>query len=122
MIKNNDNLAKLSLNNIKLKDVNAKYYSLAERKEVYSKFNNENAGFERSVARLLDVAKKEEDISSRIEGVIAKVIKVPKEFETSIEMALGGAVQNIITKTEDEARYLINYLKQKNFGRVTFLQ
>ena len=121
MIKNNDNLAKLSLNNTRLKEINAKYYSLSERREVFTKFSNENAGFERSVSRLLEAAKKEPELSSRIEGVIAKIISVPKNYETAIEMALGGAVQNIVTKTEDEARYIINYLKQKNFGRVTFL-
>lgn len=119
--KNNENLARLSRNNTQLKDINVKYYSLSERKDLFTKFNNENAGFERSVSRLLDAAKTDVELSSRMEGVVAKVIKVPKNFETAIEMALGGAVQNIITPTEDEARYIINYLKARNGGRITFL-
>ena len=119
--KSNENLARLTLNNNRLKDINAKYYSLAERKDVFTKFSKENAGFERSVSRLLEAAKTDTELSSRIEGVIAKIIKVPKNYETAVEMALGGAVQNIVTKTEDEARYIIEYLKSKNFGRVTFL-
>ncbi len=119
--RNNENLARLARNNAQLKDINAKYYSLSERKDLFTKFNNENAGFERSVSRLLDAAKTDAELSSRMEGVVAKVIKVPKNFETAIEMALGGAVQNIITRTEDEARYIINYLKSRNGGRITFL-
>lgn len=121
MAKNNENLAKLSLNNNQLKDVNAKYYSMSERKNLFSRLRNENGGFERSVSKLLEAAKHDEQLSQRMEGVIAKLIKVPKEYETAIEMALGGAVQNVVTRTEEEAKYIINYLKAKSFGRVTFL-
>ena len=121
MAKNNENLAKLSLNNNQLKDVNAKYYSMSERKNLFSRLRNENGGFERSVSKLLEAAKTDTQLSSRMEGVIAKLIKVPKEYETAVEMSLGGAVQNVVTKSEEEAKYIINYLKAKSFGRVTFL-
>ncbi len=119
--RNNENLARLSLNNSQLNDIRAKYYAMNERKNILSKLQNENGNFERSVAKLLDASKSNGELSSRIEGVVAKIIQVPKKYENAIEMALGGAVQNIITKTEDEAEYIINFLKAKNFGRVTFL-
>lgn len=119
--KNNENVSALSLNASRLKDVNAKFYSMSERRNVFAKLRNENGGFERSVSRLLDAAKNRQDISSRIEGVVAKVIQVPKEYETAVEMALGGAVNNVITKTEEEAKYIIEFLKAQKFGRVTFL-
>lgn len=120
-VKYDENIAKLSLNNSQLNDIRAKYYAMSDRKELLSKLQNENGNFERSVSRLLDTAKTNEEIGSRIEGVVAKIMQVPKKYETAIEMALGGAVQNIITKTEDEAEFIINFLKAKNFGRVTFL-
>ena len=54
-------------------------------------------------------------------GFVASLMSVPKEFETAIEMALGSQVQNIVTDDEENAKKLIAYLKQNNFGRATFL-
>lgn len=54
-------------------------------------------------------------------GVLASLIKVPAQFETAVEVALGAAVQNIVTFNENGAKDLINYLKENKFGRATFL-
>ncbi len=54
-------------------------------------------------------------------GVVADIIKVDKAYETAIETALGGTIQNIVTDNEATAKGLIQYLKQNKFGRATFL-
>ena len=54
-------------------------------------------------------------------GVVASLIKVQEKFETAIEVALGGAVQNIVTYDEEGAKELIKFLKDNSFGRATFL-
>ena len=54
-------------------------------------------------------------------GVIADIVKVEKQYETAIETALGGTIQNIVTDNENTAKDLIAYLKQNRFGRATFL-
>lgn len=56
-----------------------------------------------------------------IVGVVADIIKVGKKYETAIETALGGTIQNIVTDNETTAKDLISYLKQNKFGRATFL-
>ncbi len=56
-----------------------------------------------------------------IEGVVADLIKVDQRYETAIEAALGGSIQNIVTENEDTAKELIEYLKKNRFGRATFL-
>ena len=56
-----------------------------------------------------------------IHGVVADLIHVEKRYETAIETALGGAIQNIVTDTEQTAKHMIEYLKQGRFGRATFL-
>ena len=56
-----------------------------------------------------------------IEGVVADLIKVDQRYETAIETALGGSIQNIVTENEDIAKELIEYLKKNRFGRATFL-
>ena len=56
-----------------------------------------------------------------IVGVVADIIKVDKKYETAIETALGGNYQNIITKDEQTAKNMIEYLKKNRYGRATFL-
>ena len=36
-------------------------------------------------------------------------------------MVLGGALQNIIVETEQDAKRMIEYLRQNRYGRATFL-
>ncbi len=54
-------------------------------------------------------------------GVVADIIKVDKEYETAIETALGGSIQNIVTENEETAKTMIGFLKKNRFGRATFL-
>ncbi|MCM1307046.1 MAG: chromosome segregation protein SMC [Butyrivibrio sp.] len=54
-------------------------------------------------------------------GVVADIIKTDKKYETAIETALGGTIQNIVTDTEDTAKKMIAYLKENKYGRATFL-
>lgn len=52
---------------------------------------------------------------------MADLIKVDEKYETAIETALGGNIQNIVTDTEETAKELIEYLKENRLGRATFL-
>lgn len=54
-------------------------------------------------------------------GAVADIIKVEQKYETAIETALGGSIQNIVTDTQETAKKMIDYLKKNRYGRVTFL-
>lgn len=56
-----------------------------------------------------------------IHGVVADLISTSKKYETAIETALGGSIQNIVTDREETAKELIEYLKKNRYGRATFL-
>lgn len=56
-----------------------------------------------------------------IHGPVSRVITVPNEYTVAMEIALGGAMQNIVTSTEEDAKRAIELLKQKDAGRATFL-
>ena len=43
------------------------------------------------------------------------------KYETAIETALGGNIQNIVTDTEATAKRMVQFLKQNKAGRATFL-
>ncbi len=56
-----------------------------------------------------------------LEGVVAELIQVPKKYEVAIETALGGSVQNIVTRDEQTAKEMVQFLKKNRYGRATFL-
>ncbi len=58
---------------------------------------------------------------SGIHGVLSQLISVDNEYSTAVEVALGAAMQNIVTGSESDAKRAINFLKQNKQGRATFL-
>lgn len=58
---------------------------------------------------------------SGVHGTLSQLITVDNENSTAIEIALGAAMQNVVVSTESDAKRAINYLKQNNVGRATFL-
>ena len=78
-------------------------------------------GYIYSVKKLLSDARGDLVLSEKIEGLIADVVRCDGDYEVAIETAFGGAMQNVITRTRDDARYLIEYLKRTRSGQVTFL-
>ncbi len=55
-----------------------------------------------------------------IHGTISQLISVKAEYAVAVETALGNAIQNIVTDTENDAKNAINLLKKANAGRATF--
>ncbi|MDO5411045.1 MAG: chromosome segregation protein SMC [Lachnospiraceae bacterium] len=74
-------------------------------------------GYGMSVRRLMEGRRR----FPGIHGVLADLIHVEKRYETAIETALGGALQNIVTDNEQTAKQCIGYLKTNRMGRATFL-
>lgn len=88
------------------------------RKEMLEELEEDYSGFFQGVKEVL---KARGNKLPGIEGAVAELVKVPKEYETALETALGGALQHIVVDTEQNARTAITFLKQNSFGRATFL-
>lgn len=56
-----------------------------------------------------------------IRGTLSTLINVDEKYQTAIETALGNAIQDIVTDTENDAKKAINMLKNSSAGRATFL-
>jgi chromosome segregation protein len=52
---------------------------------------------------------------------VGAAITVPEAYQAAIGAALGGAVNDILTPTEAEARAAVEWLKARRAGRLTFL-
>ena len=74
-------------------------------------------GYGNSIRRVME----KKDSMPGIYGVVADLVKAEKKYETAIETALGGSIQNIVTDHENTAKAMIEYLKKNKFGRATFL-
>ena len=78
-------------------------------------------GYNRSVKSLMESIHREKITSVNDTKVLGEIFTVEKNYETAIEIALGAAISNVITKNEEIAKVLIGYLKKNNLGRATFL-
>ena len=81
----------------------------------------EKDGFQRSVKTLLKDCEKIKELGKGVRGAIAELIDVPENIETAIEMALGASMQNVVTDNEQDAKRLIEHLRNNNLGRASFL-
>ena len=81
----------------------------------------EKEGYIKSVKALLKDCDNIKELGKGMHGVLANIVSVPKEYETAIEMCLGASLQNIVTETEQDAKKLVEHLRQNNLGRASFL-
>jgi hypothetical protein len=80
-------------------------------------FSERYDGYGSSIRRVMENRKTQPGIL----GVVADLIRTKQEYETAIETALGGSIQNIVTEDENTARAMIEFLKREKAGRATFL-
>lgn len=76
-------------------------------------------GFTHSVKTVMNMSKQGK--LGGIYGPVSRIIKVPIKYAVAIETALGGAMQNIVTENEEDAKRAITALKENKGGRATFL-
>lgn len=91
------------------------------RKNILANLQADFEGYQFAVKRLMQDSKSNSTLNNAIKGVVGNIISVDPKYSTAIEIALGGSIQNIVTKDENDAKTLINYLKQAHLGRATFL-
>ena len=98
--------------------INAEYQAKSSKKRMLEGMENDYAGFARSVKAVL----KADELKRRaIYGTVSGLIDVNKDYAVAIENALGGAMQNIIVESEEDAKAAIAYLKKTASGRASFL-
>lgn len=107
----------LSAKDQKLRDTQVVYHQEKSKLDALANLTERYDGYGGSVKRVMECKGEEKGIV----GVVADIIKVDKKYETAIETALGGNIQNIVTEDEDTAKRMIAFLKQHKAGRATFL-
>jgi chromosome segregation protein len=103
------------------KNLSGRIAALETKAKMLDDIKNEYEGYAYAVKKLMVDSKTDKSLADRNLGVLAEAIKVGEKYEQAIDVALGAALQNVVVKDEDDAKYLIGYLKEKRYGRVTFL-
>ena len=101
----------------KLRETQSAYHMEKSKLEALSNLTERYEGYGGSVKKVMEQKEKNPGII----GVVADIIKVEKKYETAIETALGGNIQNIVTDDEETAKKMIRFLKENKLGRATFL-
>lgn len=101
----------------KLRDTQILYHQQKSKLEALSNLTERYEGYGGSVKAVME----QKDSEKGIIGVVADIIKVDPKYETAIETALGGNIQNIVTEDEETAKRMIGFLKKARAGRATFL-
>ena len=71
-------------------------------------------GFTHSVKAVMKEAKR--GMLSGVCGPVTQLIHVPKEYAVALETALGGAMQNIVVETEQDAKSAIRVFAEAGGG------
>lgn len=100
-----------------LAQYNGQQQALSSRLRVLQEMERDYEGYQHAVKQVLLRAKEEKGVH----GVVATLLHVPKEYEKPIEAVLGASLQHVVTDDEFVAKRMIDYLRQRQFGRATFL-
>lgn len=101
----------------KLRDTQVSYHQEKSKLEALSNLTERYEGYGGAVKAVMEQKSQEKGII----GVVADIIQVDAQYETAIETALGGNIQNIVTENEETAKSMIRFLKKSRAGRATFL-
>ena len=100
-----------------IKESQGAYQRYKSQLDTISNLTERYEGYGNSIQKVME----QREHHKGIIGVVADIIKVDKAYETAIETALGGSIQNIVTEDEETAKTMIGFLKKNRFGRATFL-
>jgi len=116
-----DNMNALDIINKKINTSNMEIQSKLSSFRILKNMEEDYEGYYKGVKSLLKAAKGEVKLQEGLMGVVAELINVDEKFERAIDISLGSNSQNIVTRTEEDAKNIIEYLKRNKLGRVTFL-
>ena len=93
--------------------------NLASRRKMLADLQRDYEGYSKAVKTLMHLHAR--GAMPGLCGTVGELVGVDSEHALAIETALGAALQNVVTKTDDDAKEAIEYLKRNDAGRATFL-
>ena len=103
----------------KLQALRSNLDSIKAKTRVFQAMEQDFEGYQKSVRMVMQESKR--GALQRIHGPISQLIRTEDEYTVAIEIALGGAMQQIVVDSEQDGKAAIAFLKRTGGGRATFL-
>ena len=100
-------------------DLTMEKNNLDSRIHLLSEMEKEYEGFNKAVRLIMQAAEK--NALRGVHGPVANLMTTDKRYAVAIEIALGAGMQHVVVDREEDAKSAINFLKQRDGGRATFL-
>ena len=112
-VKRRDELAE------KMKDLLSQWNTITAKAKVFRAMERDFESFQKSVRLVMQEAQR--GTLKNIHGPVSRLIQTEDEYTVAIEIALGGALQQIVVSSEQDGKAAIQFLKRTGAGRATFL-
>ena len=95
--------------------------ALSSREHVLRDMMRSHEGYQNSVRLVMQAADRDEALKACIIGPVAELLQVPREYENAVGTSLGGSMQNLVTRSAEDGKTVIEYARKNDLGRVTLL-
>ena len=101
------------------RELTAKLDSVQAKVRVFKAMERDYESYQKSVRTVMQESQK--GVLRNIHGPVSRLIRTDDEYTVAIEIALGGAMQQIVVDNEQDGKAAIAHLKRTGGGRATFL-
>jgi len=105
--------------NQQLRELTAKLDGVQARTRVFRAMERDYESYQKSVRMVMQEAQR--GALRNIHGPVSRLIRTEDDYTVAIEIALGGAMQQIVVDSEQDGKAAISFLKRTGGGRATFL-
>ena len=102
-----------------VRELTAKLDGVQAKIRVFRARERDFENYQKSVRMVMQEAQR--GALRNVHGPVSRLIKTDDEYTVAMEIALGGAMQNVVVDTEQDGKAAIAYLKRTGGGRATFL-
>ena len=102
-----------------LRDLTGKLDEVSAKLRAFRAMERDFESYQKSVRLVMQQA--QQGGLRNVHGPVSRLIRTDDEYTVAIEIALGGAMQQIVVDTEADGKAAISYLKRTGSGRATFL-
>ena len=93
--------------------------SILARTRVFKAMEQDFEGYQKSVRQIMHESQRGN--LRNIHGPVSQLLRTEDQYTVAIEIALGGAMQQIVVDSEQDGKAAIAHLKRTGGGRATFL-
>ena len=104
---------------VQVRETTAKLDGVQAKIRVFRAMERDYENYQKSVRMIMQEA--ERGALRNIHGPVSRLIRTEDDYTVAIEIALGGAMQQIVVDNEQDGKAAIAYLKRTGGGRATFL-